>query len=324
MLNTTAEIVNDVLFRAGEPTDTSSDFNSVALDYVNRAYRAIWIGGGEYVPVLDEPWLWLKKDPPGAFNLDPVVAGLSISVTQGFTNIAFSAPPSLSTGTIGVQGWFIQTSGFPDVLRITTHSQGGTSATISIPCGFPTGTYPCTLINLEYPLAADVLRLIAPMRVQGSGIAEIEGCDLKALERDFPLLTVASGVPDRFALVTETKVRFNRYGSTQSNQFFAVEYDYLQRPADLTGIGSDAPLVPLEFRQIIADLALFELYSVKSDARADIVGPQGKAGLKAMAAYNRNRQQSTGRSAGRLITRPAQANSNSRIIRTSSGFIIGL
>lgn len=320
MLNLTSEIVNDVLFRAGEPIDTTSDFNSVALDYVNRAYRAIWIGGGEYVPGMNEPWLWLKKDPPGVLVLQPAITAGSVAVTQGSSTITFSPPPAVS-----VAGTFLHVTGFADVFRILTHTAGNANATIDVPyTGTSAGAASYTDMFLEYALAADLLRLVSPMRVQADGVPEIEGCELSALDRDFPLVSINSGTPDRFALVTETKIRFNRYGGIIPTQQTRIEYDYLQKPADLTGIGSDAPLVPLEFRQVIADLALFELYTIKSDSRADSTGTQGRAGLKSMQAYNRNKQQQTGRSAGKLVTRPALSNRNARIIRTASGFIIGL
>src|SRR5258708_16843364 len=42
VLKFTSEIVDDVLFRCGEPTDGTSDFDVTALNYVKRAYRAIW------------------------------------------------------------------------------------------------------------------------------------------------------------------------------------------------------------------------------------------------------------------------------------------
>src|SRR5258708_12240753 len=81
VLKFTSEIVDDVLFRCGEPTDGTSDFDVTALNYVNRAYRAIWVGGGELVKDMNEPWLWLKKDPPGVLVLNPVIKPASFTLT---------------------------------------------------------------------------------------------------------------------------------------------------------------------------------------------------------------------------------------------------
>ena len=315
MLQFTSEIINDVLFRAGESTDGSSDYASAALDYVNRGYRAIWLGGGEFVPGLNEPWLWLKKDPPGVIILQPPVNAGSLAVTQNSASITFSSAPAASQA-----GNFLQVTGFSDIFRILTHNAGSTAATIDGPwTGTTAAAAAYNVYQLGYSLAADVLRLIAPMRVQADTKAEIEGCDLNSLDRDFPLTTLQSGTPTRYAMVTEAKVRFNRYVIALTR----VEYDYLQKPADLTNSPTEQPLVPLEFRQVLADIALYFLYLDKSDQRADSTLSQAKAGLASMAMYNRHRVADLGRETGKLITRPTQELRRERVPRTSSGFIIG-
>jgi hypothetical protein len=319
VLKFTSEIVDDVLFRASEPTDGTSDFDSVALDYVNRAYRAIWTGGGELVKDMNEPWLWLKKDPPGVLVLNPVVNAGSVTVTQGVATITFSSPPAAS-----VAGRFFKVDSHTDIFRILTHTGGNATATLDAGYTGPSGAgFTFRVMQLEYPLAADVLRVIAPMRVQAESRREIEGCDLNALDRDFPLTNIDSGTPDRFALVTEGKVRFNRYGGQDSTTFIRVEYEYLQKPSDLTNSASEEPLVPLEFRQVLADYAVFMLYQSKSDQRAETAAAQAKGGLLAMASYNRNRVAKMGRSTGLLITRPDRKGSRFVVPRTTSGFIIG-
>jgi len=124
-LKFTSEIIDDVLFRAGEPTDGTSDFDTAALDYVNRAYRAIWVGGGEFVKDMQERWLWLKKDPPGTLVLNPVITLGSVVVTQGLNTVTFSSPPAVS-----VAGRLFKADAHTDIFRVITHTAGSASATL--------------------------------------------------------------------------------------------------------------------------------------------------------------------------------------------------
>ena len=44
------DLKNDVLFRTGEATDGTSDFDAAALQYLNRAWQIVWEGGHELDP----------------------------------------------------------------------------------------------------------------------------------------------------------------------------------------------------------------------------------------------------------------------------------
>jgi hypothetical protein len=317
VLNLTSEIVNDVLFRAGEPIDGSSDFASVALDYLNRAYRALWTGGGEYIRDENEPWLWLRKDPPGVLVLNPVVTAGSATVVQGSASVTLSVAPTAS-----MVGRMFQMVGWRDVFRVIAHTGGSTAMTIDTGYTGVAGTGAFILAQVEYTLATDVFKVVSPMQVQAESLTEIEGIDINALNRDFPLTSLASGTPNRFAMIGEQKIRFNRYGGVNSTDFARAEYEYMLIPPDLTGLGNDAPLVPLQFRQVLADLTLAELYKVKSDDRAEAALTQGRAGVKAMILFNRSRTAQQGRSDGKLVPRPLKSIQQMRVPRTSSGMIV--
>lgn len=324
MLKFTSEIVDDVLFRCGEPTDGSSDFDQAALDYVNRAYRAIWTGGGEYVKDMNEPWLWLKKDPPGVLQLVGAYSPAGVSpvctVTLGSATVSLPSLDAGSASFFNAGGFFFKFDTFSDMFRVLSATAGTPgSLTLDATYGGPSGTGTALIPQLEYKLAADVLRVISPMRVQSANpiqstmTYEIEGCDLNALDRDYPLAFLTGGTPTRFAQVTEQKIRFNRYGPNPS-ALVRIEYDYLQRPADLSNSPAEEPLVPLEFRQVLADLALFIMFQAKSDARADEVGARAKAGLAAMGNYNHNRVAKMGRSTARLVPRPLTGVPGKRVL----------
>lgn len=298
-LKFSSELIDDILFRAGEPTDGTSDYNAQALIDLNRAYRALWQGGGEFDAEINEPWLWLKKDPPGVLILNPVIDAGTVSVTNNSAAITLSSAPAAS-----VAGRFFKTDDVGDVFRVLSHTGGSASATLdSVYTGDTAATAKYKLMQLEYSLPADCLRVIAPMRVQRDGYHEIDGIDLTSLDRDYPLAWVEGGTPDKFALVTESKVRFNRYGLSDAADYIRAEFDYLQKPADLTDSGSEEPLVPLQHRHVLADIGLFYLLTHKSDGKAEGIGLQAKAGLRAMAADNRARLAHMSRTVGRIYPR---------------------
>lgn len=319
-LRYSAELLDDILFRAGEPTDGTSDFQDEALRCLNRAYRAVWMGGGEFVKGMNEPWLWLKKDTPGVLTLNPKIETGTISVTNNSTSATFSSGPAVS-----VANRFLKIDGHSDVFRIASHTAGATAATLDgVYTGDTASAATYEVLQLEYSLAADVLRLIAPMRAYADNVGRIEGIDLSALDRDYPLHMVDSGCPDKFAMVTESKIRFNKSGGTTSTDLIRVEYDYLRKPDDLTDDAAEEPAVPLEHRQILADIGLFYLLTTKSDARAEAIGVQARGGLQAMQADNKAKLSMIGGSSyGGLYPRAGRTRQASRPWRTESGFIIG-
>lgn len=316
-LQTNADIIEDILFRANEPTDGTSDFHDRAVAALNRAYREIWQGGQAFDPSVNEPWLWLKKDPPGVMTINPVVSG-SATVTNNSTAVTLGAAPSIS-----LANRFIRFQGNADVFRVAAHTALSTSLTLDSVYTGTSGSVSFDAMQLEYDLASDVLQIIAPMRVYGQNKIEIDGVDLMSLERDYPLNFVQSGTPERFALVTEGKVRFNRYGGTSSTELYRVEYDYLQQPSAELADDSSECLVPLRYRSVLADMALSYLLIDKSDARASDIASLAKAGLSAMASDNRAKLAQMSRNMGRIFARPTRTYRFDRVLRTSSGFIIG-
>lgn len=314
-----SDLLDDILFRAGEPTDSTSDFYAAALRYLNRAYQSIWMGGGELVPEMDEHWWWLRKTTPGVLTLQPAIATGTVSVTNNSTSITFSSAPA-----VDLDNWFFQVDGHDDVFRISAHTAAAAAATLD---GVYTGTDAATasykVFKLEYSLASDVLKVIAPMRGYRDGEVRVPGMDLVALERDYPLATVDEGVPSAFAHVTESLVRFNRYPGRDSTDLLRLEYDYLYEPDDLED-GAAEPVVPRHYRKVLSDVALMFLFIDKNDDRADAIGLAAKAGLMRMARENRNRQNSmsTGRM-GHLYPRADQKARWEGPLRTSSGLVIG-
>ncbi len=313
------DLVDDVLFRSGEPTDGTSDFDSKTLDYVNRAYQAIWTGGAEIDDSINEVWWWLKKDPPGVLNMEPDITSLTASVTNVSTAVTMSGTPTPLVD-VDVSGWFLRVTGHQDVFRVVT--QAATVLTLdAIYTGATDAAAVATLFKTEFELADDFMSMIAPMRCSLSTPYTIDYVPMRALDSRWPLVNASTGQPHSFSMVDETKVRFSHYNATDG-EMLRIEYDYMQLPSDLTDSSSNIPLVPRQYRRLIADVALMFLHLDKNDNRAGAISGVARRGLVAMAKENRTRMARTGRRA-LILPRADIVARNDQPLRTESGNIIG-
>lgn len=293
-LTTGADLRGYVLDRAGELTDGTSEFHSQVLEYLNRQYLSICLGGCEVAPDVREDWWWLRKYPPGVLTLSSPITTGTVLVTQGQTSITFSAAPAASVAT-----WSFQTAGDPTVYRVSAHTGGQTGATLdSAYVGTTDAAATYTLLKLEYDLAVDVLRLIGPLRCALSNGNDdpykIYAKNRFDLETWWPPVEMLTGVPEYYSVVqqvttetgsaTKTTVRFNRGGRSEGQT--RVEYDYLRKPSVLAG-SSEEPLIPWEWRHVLADAALYLLLVQKNDSRADTAGLSAKTGLLALQREHR-------------------------------------
>lgn len=310
-----ADLLNDVLFRAGEPSG-SADFRARALTHLNRAYQAVWTGGAEVDPSVNEEWWWLQRE--AALILPAAIEG-SASVTKGSASITFSAAPASL-----LQGWHIRFSGRSTVYKVETHA-GGTSATLDEAYVEDTASnINFTAFKLEMDLAADILdgKVLSPMQAHRNHPhgSEITGVPISALQRNWPLHQVSAGVPSEYAQVSETRVRFNRYVGA-GEKSLRVDYWYFFKPADLTDSTTEEPALPFAYRRLLADIATYWLMLDKQDDRADAAMLAAKALLKSMQREHRHRLVTTGR-LGHIYPRSARR-SERGLLRTESGSIIG-
>jgi hypothetical protein len=300
-LQFTADLIADVLFRAGEPTDGTSTYQATVLSYLNRAYLGVCSGGSELMPEIRESWWWLKKYPPGLLFLLPLSASGTSSLVLGAWPATVTANLATTTITfssivygVSLAGWVIRIGTYPEFYRIVSHTIGTDTATLDGTWNHPTITTSYSVGQMEYSIAADVMRILSPMRVvqrnMNTDPYKIHEVDVEKLETDYPLAEAVGGIPEVFARVSLSRVHFNRLGSTTLDDFARVEYDYLQRPAMLTSPGiTEEPLVPWEWRRVLADWALLWLFMDRNDSRADAVGLSAKNTLQAMARDNQDR-----------------------------------
>lgn len=309
---TSADLVEDILFRAGEETDGSSDFNDAALRYLNRAYQALWSGGGEFLPLANEKWWWLRAE--SEITLLPLHEEGTVQVTDGSTTIQFSDPPSFS-----LADFWIKITGEPsEVYRIETHTAGAVAATLENEFIGDTSTAAdFRAYRTDYDLGVTPLELMSPFYAPRDD-EQIHLIATSEFDRKFPLKDIKKGTPKNFTPLSESRVRFNRAGKEEDK--LRVRFFYLQEPDDLDN-DMEEPLVPRRYRKTLADMALFFLYTDKDDDRAQRLGQIASSGLQSMVTENRRRWATLGQM-GQLLARQPQRKTR-EVLRSESGKILG-
>jgi hypothetical protein len=315
---TSQDLVNDILTRGHELADGTSDFDSDVVTYLNRAYLGLLRGGSELDPEVDEEWWWLRADDQGVLTLNPVEDTGTVSVTNNSTLITFSSAPTPS-----VAGRHFKVDDHADVFIISSHTASTTSATLeSVYTGTTDTAASFRAMQLDYDLASDVMSLSSSMTSYQDGRMSINGINLEVLNGRWPKNEIGSGVPHNFAMIGDQKVRFSHYGGTSSTDLIKIDYEYLKLPSDLAD-DTATPIVPREYRYILADWALSFLYSAKDDAKAGDAAALAQRGLRAMAKQNRRRMvKQSGGAYAKIQPRLGQVQRMMRPLRTESGLII--
>ena len=313
-LQTSAELIAHGLFQAHEVTDGTSDYASVAVDYLNKAYRAISMGGNEWVRDRNPGWWWLRDE--ASLILQPIISTGSVSVTNNSASATLSATQATS-----LAGRFFKVDSHSDVFRISAHTAGTDALTLDTVYTGETATAAAyKAMRLEYDLASDVLYVESPMRIYGT-YQRVQGVSLRDLDERYPLDLVWAGQPHHFAMVDEDTVRFSHAGGDEATELYRVDYDYLKRPSDLAD-DSGEPLIPLQYRYVLADL-ITTFIAVDKDENddAEFFGNSAKGTIASMIAEHNAKMGKQGE-VGRIYARQRHRYPLYPL-RTQSGHIIG-
>jgi hypothetical protein len=304
---TTNDLLADVLWRAYEQTDGSSQYADPALRYLNRAYRSLWTGGAEFMPGLPTNWWWMRSQ--GQIILEPLYETGTVSLTNGSDIATLSDAPSYS-----LQGYHLLVTSASAVYQITEHAASDVGLVLDTEyVGDDDTAAEFKAVKLDYDLPADCLKLIDPMIAHNDAGAEVCVVDMAEMWRQYPPIMAAQATPTLCAPINETSVRFNSYMDVTTR----LDFFYLAKPADLTTDADSAPALPLNYRHILADMACFFVLSDKEDQRAVGIGAQAKAGIQAMVAENRKRWGDAGAGvAGQIFPRQSR---NTVWLRTAGG-----
>lgn len=315
---TTRDLKEDVLHRASE-TSNSSDYGPKVIDYLNRTYRTLCSGASEFLPEFVDDWWWLRDK--GVLTLLPVITDGTIEVTQGSADITFSSAPAAST-----VGYRLRVEGHPELFEIATHVAAASAATLdSVWTGETNTLATYKLMKVTYDLSASVAAVTGPM-IGYRGTTRILGISPERMDDLFPFAELSTGVPKAFALESENSVRFSHGGRTDG-QSMRVEYRYRPTVATLLDSADNEPLVPLQWRHLLADMALTYLFLDKNDDRSNAIALAARTGLSGMLKENRRRLAKISDKTGHVFPRQGgkygQNGEGRGPLRTESGLIIG-
>lgn len=311
----TADLIDAALFHAGEPLDGTSDYEDAVLRYLNDIYQQIYIGGCELGPDIQEDWWWLYATH--TIFLDAEYDTGSIALTQDSTSATLSTPPSIS-----LAGYWIIPDNTSTPYKVSAHTAATTAVTLDQAYAGDTATAAgFTAFKSDYDLASDTLRLLQPMSVYGANHPFVHQINLAELHEQFPLGDHPSGTPEAFAMVDADTVRFSHHGNTSSGNKLRIDIPYLQRPSALTSPGTnEEPLVPLEYRSLLAKYAAYKVLTNKNDDRAQVYLNEAASRYTAMAEENRRKWKQARKKKGGLDFRPGQT--THRRVQTTSGIDI--
>lgn len=142
---TTADILDEILQKAGEPTNGNSPYETLAKTYANRVHHKI-IGGGNLFNInVDDPWTWARARHPITLELQPPYETGAASCTVNDTNITFTIAPASS-----LEGWHFQVKGLATVYKIVQHTAGEAAAVIDSSFVDDSGAYSYRAFKLDY------------------------------------------------------------------------------------------------------------------------------------------------------------------------------
>ena len=144
---TSADILDEILLKSGEPTNGNSPFESRAITYANKVHHAI-IGGGNIFNInVDEPWVWARSRTPIVLELQPPYTTGLVSCTLDDINIVFSSAPADS-----LEGWHFQLNGTGTVYKLVQHTAGSVNAVLDSAFVDVTNSYNFRAFKLDYEI----------------------------------------------------------------------------------------------------------------------------------------------------------------------------
>lgn len=144
---TSADILDEILLKSGEPTNGNSQFEARALTYVNKVHHAVIGGGNIFNLNVDEPWVWARARSPIVIELLPAYSTGSAACTLDDINVVLTAAP-----TDSLEGWHFQLNGTGTVYKITQHTAGTVNLVLDSPLVDASNSYNFRAFKLDYEI----------------------------------------------------------------------------------------------------------------------------------------------------------------------------
>lgn len=292
----TRDLKEDVLFRGSEPI-TGSDWDTKVIDYLNRCYSALCAGASEFLPEYVDDWWWMRAK--GSFLLEPVNNTGGVTIAYGSQNGTFTVAPSTS-----MAGRRLRVTDCTELAVIETHTAGATAFTIDQPWTNDSVTAQSFMAMLtDYTLDVEVQAVLSPM-VTYQSTNRIMGLSPERFDELNPATGLTSGIPTHFSLEDENRIRFNT-GGRIDGQAMRIDYRYRPHVDLLEDTTLSIPLVPVQWRHVLCDMALTYLFLDKNDDRSNATALGARTNLGGMLKENRRRLTKIDASAGHITPRLA-------------------
>lgn len=313
---TVADLKADALFRAGEPVDGSSDFESVVVTYLNAIQQGLLVGGPfgtrqdaglPSLPIVD--WWWARK--LAVLTTDAAITTGTVTVTQGSATITFSDAP-----TVDVTDWFLVVGTRIVVPQIAANTPMSQTATLDAPWPDVTATETYVLAHLRVTLPDDWLRPVGAGRVTVAyppAVSWLRIVDWSTLDALAPRASLAEGVPKLAALMDERTLEFRAWTAGAAR----LELPYLALPADLAAGGT--PVLPRHHRRLLSVGAAVMILLDKSDDKAAALVSEFRGLHAALVQEHTHRIRRFSPAFGQIHPRPGARGAR---LATASGVVL--
>jgi hypothetical protein len=262
MATTFKDLYEDVLKR-GHLSVSDAVALPLVKDWINQRYRQV---------ARMRPWRWLLKR--GAITLVEPYADGTVTVSKGSATITGSGTDWGSQ----MVGQRFKVDGFDEVYKIASVASK-TSLTLETPYQGSTGSGKSyRILYPEYSLASDFDRLLDPHR--SFSPYQLVPVGLMEMNRRWGYHG-AEGRPTHYTLAPQNgSLKLLVYPAPDSAG--TLYYDYIQAITELSN-DSDEPLIPENYRHILADGAYADLLTFKDDNRSSVWEARFQRGLLDMA-----------------------------------------
>lgn len=314
----TNDLKLDVLFRSSESRTGVSGWDSKVIEYLNRCYRELATGASSFLPEFVEDWWWMREE--ASILLEPAYTTGTVSVVKGAPTATFSVVVPHDPNN-----WRMRFQGVPDIFIITSSGAGSAGHTLDQPFTGASGNYTFFMMKTEYDIGTNIQALIGSMTTYQDPDNRIDGVTPERMDDLWPPIRLMPGMPKNFSLENRgnsTTVRFSHGGNTDGTTKARVDYRYRPRLTALVDSPADIPRVPIEYRHVLADMALVYVLLDKNDDRSNAAALGARTTLAAMLKENRRQNVKMGSKVGHIAPRPNNSTFRGPL-RTESGLIIG-
>jgi len=267
-LITGLDILHAVLLDAGQSSSASDGYFSEAKRYVRKGYWNL---------LTRARWPWALSPTPGVITTE-AKQDVTVNSISAATPAVVTLSASIATSQANKK-FYVEND--QSIYRIAAHTAGTDTLTLDAKYVDTTTAGSAVIFQDEYDLPSTMLKVWDPLSVRGWRYDTIKLWEKERFEQVYgrgtlnigfgPIEAACEVAPSAYsagALGLTRRVRFAPWSEEALN----IEFDYtLFHNLDFDGNNDDGdtPHVPREWRHVIVDLAVFEMFVLKDDSKAD-------------------------------------------------------